>query len=92
MDGRLRGRQVELHQLLPHFLHRNPFSLMGLRMMFVSSLIEPRASAPSELLRAESRDVDEKKAIRDRRSRLDGFVCLNGFFCLRRFEFHNGLG
>ena len=74
MDGRFCGGQIELHQLLPHFLHRNPFCFMGLWMMFVDRLIEPRARATTKLLRAESRDIDEKKAIRDRRSRLDGFV------------------
>ena len=74
MDGRFCGGQIELHQLLPHFLHRNPFCLMGLRLVLVDRLIEPRACTPAELLRAESRDVDEKKAIRDRGSRLDGFV------------------
>ena len=92
MDGRFRGGQVELHQLLPHFLHRNPFCLMGLWMMFVDRLIEPRARAPAELLRTESRDIHEKKAIRDRRCRLDRFIRLNGFFYLRRFEFHNNIG
>ena len=61
-------------------------------MMFVDSLIEPRARASAQLLRTESRDVHEKKAIRDRRSWLDWFVCLNGFFHLVCFEFHNGLG
>jgi len=47
---------------------------MGLRLVLVDRLIEPRACTPAELLRAESRDVDEKKAIRNRGSRLDGFV------------------
>jgi len=74
MDGRFCGGQIELHQLLPHFLHRNPFCLMGLRLVLVDRPIEPRTCTPAELLRAESRDVDEKKAIRDRGSRLDGFV------------------
>ena len=74
MDGRFCGGQIELHQLLPHFLHRNPFCLMRLWVMFVDRLIEPRTRAASELLRAESRDIDEQKAIRDRRGRLDGFI------------------
>ena len=74
VNGRFRGRQVELYQLPPHFFHRNPFCLMGLRMVLVGRLIEPRTSAPAKLLRAQSRDIDEKKPIRDRRSRLDRFV------------------
>ena len=73
MNRLLGSRQVELHQLLPHFFHRNPFCLMGLRMAFVWRLVEARAGAAAKLLCAESRDIDEKKPVRDGRSRLGWF-------------------
>ena len=44
-------------------------------------LIEARTGAAAKLLGAESRDIDEKKPVRDGRSRLDGFLSLGFFHC-----------
>lgn len=92
MDRRLRGGQVELHKLTPYLLHRNPFCFMGLWVTLVCCVIEARTGAAAELFGAERRDIYEKKAVRDGRSRLDRFLGLRGLFRLRRFKFHNGLG
>ena len=59
MDGRFCGGQIELHQLLPHFLHRNPFCLMGLRLVLVDRPIEPRTCTPAQLLGPQGGNIDK---------------------------------
>lgn len=83
-----------MHELLPHFFHRNAFCFMGLRVILVRGQgpIQARASAPAKLLRAESRDIDEKKPVRNKRCWLDGSLVLVCLFDVWRFEFHNKLG
>ena len=92
MDGRLGSGQVELDKLLPHFFHRHPFRLVRLWMTFVMSALEARTGAPSKLFCAESRDIDEKKPVRHRRSRLYRFIDLCGVVHCWRIDFHKGLG
>jgi len=65
---------------------------MGLWVTLVRRLVEARPRAAAKLLGTQSRDVYEKKPVRDRRSRLGGFRCLGRFFNLRGFKFHNGQG
>ena len=67
-------------------------ALCGCGWLSCGRLVEARAGAPAKLLRAESRDIDEKKPVRDGRSRLDWFLDLDRFFDWRGFKFHNGLG
>jgi L-lactate utilization protein LutB len=57
-----------------------------------TNFVQARARAAAKLLCAESRDIDKKEPVRDRRSRLGWFVDLNRFLDWRGFKFHNALG
>lgn len=90
MDGRLGSGEIELDKLPPHFFHRYPFCFVRLWMIFVMSAVEARPRAPSKLFCAQSRDIDEKKPVRHRRSRLYWFIGLCRLVHCWRIDFHKG--
>src|SRR5258705_12847592 len=56
-------RDIEKHEAALHFFHRHAFRLVWMRPMHfgIAVLIEPRARAPSKLLRPQGGDVNEQK-------------------------------